>query len=81
MTGALLTSLLCSGRYRLKENATGKLLCKATGIAIDSEHGQALVNWKKPKAGTTAGNFAEVAREVSSLPNCPSSDHHLRKTP
>ena len=67
---ARLTQLCRSGRYRLKENALGRVICRATGISPDSEHGKALVQWKAPEAGTTAGNFAEVAREVGLSARC-----------
>ncbi|CAM6105482.1 unnamed protein product [Calypogeia fissa] len=54
--------------YGLKEATLGKFIGKALDIPPESQDAQKLVNWRKggTRAGSNAGNFANIATEVLS---------------
>ena len=54
------------GNFALKEAQLASLLLAAANITKNAATGKDLINWKKNDTGA-AGNFAEVARLVTSL--------------
>ena len=46
--------------YGLKESLLAREYVDILNIAPTSEHGRALIQWKKPSNGRSAGNFAEI---------------------
>lgn len=55
------------GSYGLKESVLATCLIDALGISRESSDAIRLVNWRKggAKTGVSAGNFSQVAAEVS----------------
>ena len=53
-----------NGRYYMKEDRLGQILCKACALPASSSEARALRDWQHPSAGPGAGRFASVVEEV-----------------